>query len=180
MTTDSMQKLTEESNYDLLSQIFKIFQFNSVAHCCPTVWDPMNRSTPGLPVHHQLVEFTQIHVQRVSDAIRPSHPRSSSSLPAPNLSQHQSFANEWTFCMRWPKYWSFSISIIPSKEHPGPISFRMDWWISLQSKGLSGVLSNTTVQKHQFFGIQPSSQSNSHMHTWSQETALTRRTLLAK
>ena len=75
------------------------------------------------------------------------------------------FSNESTLHMRWPKYWSFSFSIIPSKEHPGLISFRMDWWISLQSKGLSRVFSNTTVQKHQFFGAQPSSQSNSHIHT---------------
>ena len=74
------------------------------------------------------------------------------------------FSNESTLCMRWPKYWSFSIS--PSKEHPGLISFRMDWWISLQSKGLSRVFSNTTVQKHPFFGTQLSSPSNSHIHTW--------------
>ena len=75
------------------------------------------------------------------------------------------FSNESTLCMRWPKYWSFSFSIIPSKEHPGLISFRMDWLISLQSKGLSRVFSKTTVQKHQFFSAQPSSQSNSHIHT---------------
>ena len=62
------------------------------------------------------------------------------------------FSNESTFCMRWPKDWSFSLSISPSNEHPGLVSFRMDWWISLQSKGLSRVFSNTTVQKHQFFG----------------------------
>ena len=66
-------------------------------------------------------------------------------------------------------HWSFSFSIIPSKEIPGLISFRMDWWISLQSKGLSRVFSNTTVQKHPFFGTQPSSQSNSRIHTWPQE-----------
>ena len=64
--------------------------------------------------------------------------------------------------MRWPKYWSFNFSIIPSKEIPGLISFRMDW---LQPKGLSRVFSNTTVQKHQFFGAQLSSQSNTHIHT---------------
>ena len=79
------------------------------------------------------------------------------------------FSNESTLRRRWLKYWSFSFSIIPSKEIPGLISFRMDWWISLQSKGLSRVFSNTTVQKHQFFGAQPSSQSNSHIHTWPQE-----------
>ena len=75
------------------------------------------------------------------------------------------FSSESTLHMRWPKYWSFSFSIIPSKEHPRLISFRMDWLDSLQSKGLSRVFSNTTVQKHQFFGAQPSSQSNSHIHT---------------
>ena len=79
------------------------------------------------------------------------------------------FSNESTFLMRWPKYWSFSFSISPSKEHPGLISFRMTGWISLQSKGLSRIFSNTTVQKHQFISAQPSSQSNSHIHTWPQE-----------
>ena len=79
------------------------------------------------------------------------------------------FSNESTIHMRWPKYWSFSFSIIPSKEIPGLISFRMDWLISLQSKGLSRVFSNTTVQKHQFFSTQLSSQSNSQIHTWPQE-----------
>ena len=69
---------------------FSSVQFSSVAQSCPTLWDPMNYSTPGLPVHHQLPEFTQTHVHRVSDAIRPSHPLSSSSPPAPNLSQLQS------------------------------------------------------------------------------------------
>ena len=65
-------------------------QFNSVAQSCPTLCDPMNRSTPGLPVHHQLPEFAQTHVHRVRDAIQPSHPQSSPSPPAPNPSQHQS------------------------------------------------------------------------------------------
>ena len=80
----------------------------------------MNCSTPSLPVHHQLPEFTQTHVHRVGDAIQPSHPLSSSSPPAPNPSQHQSFPMS-QLCMRWPKDWSFSFSIIPSKEHPGLI-----------------------------------------------------------
>ena len=75
------------------------------------------------------------------------------------------FSNEPTLCMRWPKYWSFSFSIIPSKEIPGLISFRMDWLDLLAVKGLSRVFLNTTVQKHQFFGTQLSSQSNSHIHT---------------
>ena len=75
------------------------------------------------------------------------------------------FSNESVLCIRGPKNWNFSFSISPSNEYSGLISFRMDWCISLQSKGLSRVFSNTTVQKHQFFGAQPSSQSNSHIHT---------------
>ena len=87
----------------------------------------MNHSTPGLPVHHQLPEFTQTHVHRVSDAIQPSHPLSSSSPPAPIPPSIRVFSNESTLRMRWPKYWSFRFSISPSNEHPGLISFRMDW-----------------------------------------------------
>ena len=83
------------------------------------------------------------------------------SLPASEF-----FSNESTLHIRWPKYWSFSFNIIPSKEHPGLISFRMDWLDLLAVKGLSRVFANITVQKHQFFGAQLSSQSNSHIHTW--------------
>ena len=86
----------------------------------------MDYSTPGLPVHHQLPEFTQTHVHQVSDAIQPSHPLSSPSPPAFNLSQHQVFSNESALHIRWPKYSSFSVNISSSNEHPGLISFRMD------------------------------------------------------
>ena len=85
----------------------------------------MNHSTPGLPVHHQLPEFTQTHVHPVGDAIQPSHPLLSPSPAAPNPSQHQGLSNESTLRWRWPKYWTFSFSISPSNEHPGLISFRM-------------------------------------------------------
>ena len=102
-------------------------QFSSVAHSCPTLCSLMNSSTPGLPVHHQLPEFTQTHVHRVSDTIQPSHPLSSPSPPAPIPPSIKVFSNESTLCMRWPKYWSFSFSIILSKEHLGLISFGMDW-----------------------------------------------------
>ena len=91
------------------------------------------------------------------------------------------FSNESTLHVRHPKYWSFSFSIIPSKEIPGLISFRMDWLDLLAVQGLSGVFSNTTVQKHQFFGTQPSSQSNSHPYTTTGKAiSLTRRTFVGK
>ena len=93
-------------------------QFSSVTQSCPTLCEPMNRSTPGLPVHHQLPEFIQTHVHRVSDAIQPSYPLSSPSPPVPNPSQHQGLFQWTTLPMRWPEYWSFSFSIIPSKEIP--------------------------------------------------------------
>ena len=110
-------------------------QFSSVAQSCLTLWDTMNCSTPGLPVHHQLPEFTQTHVHRVSDANQPSHPLSFPSPPAPNPSQHQNLFNESTLHVRWPQYWSFSFSIILSKEHPGLISLRMDWLDLLAVQG---------------------------------------------
>ena len=141
-----------------MSQIYSSVQFNSVTQSCPTLWDPMNCSTPGLPAHHQLPEFTQTHVHRVGDAIQPSHPLSSPSPLVPIPPSIRVFSNRSTLCMRWLKYWSFSFSIIPSTEVPGLISLRMDWLDLLAVQG-------TTVQKHQFFGTQPSSQSNSHIHT---------------
>ena len=141
-------------------------QFSSVAQSCPTLFDPMNRSTPGLPVHHQLLEFTQTHVHQVSDAIQPSRPLSSPSPPAPNPSQHQSLFQWVNPSQEVAKVLEFQL--YPKKSQGWSPS---EWtgWISLQSKGLSRVFSNTTVQKHQFFGAQPSSQSNSHIHTWPQE-----------
>ena len=100
-----------------LSKLFSLHvQFSSVTQSCPTLCDPMNHSTPGLPVHHQLPEFTQTHVHRVGDAIQPSHPLSSPSPPAPNPPSIRVFSNESTLRMRWPEYWSFSFSISPSKE----------------------------------------------------------------
>src|SRR5574337_310732 len=98
----------------------------------------MNHRTPGLPVHHQLLEFIQTHVHRVHDAIQPSHPLLSPSPPAPILPSIRVFSNESTLRMRWPKYWSFSFSIIPSKEILRLISFRMDWLDLLAVQGKIG------------------------------------------
>ena len=109
-------------------------QFSSVAQSCPTVCDPMNHSTPGLPVHRHLPEFTQTHVHRVGDGIQPSHPLCPLLLP-PIPPSIRVFSNESALCMRWPRYWRFSFSISPSSEHPGLISFRMDWLDLLAVQG---------------------------------------------
>ena len=142
----------------------KVAQFSSVAQSCPTLCDPMIPSMPGLPVHQQLLEFTQT---RVGDASQLSHPLSSPFPPALNPSQHQGL-------FKW-------VSPIPSGGQSIGVSAStsflpvntQDWsplgwtgWISSQSKGLSRVFSNTTVQKHRFFGAQLSLQSSSHIHTW--------------
>ena len=148
-----------------------LHQFSSVQSLSHVrLCDPMNRSMPGLPVHHQLLESTQTHVHRVSDAIQPSHPLSSPSPPAPNPSQHESFPMSQLFAWGGQSTGVSALASflpIPSKEILGLISFRMDLLDLLAvSKGLSRVFSNTTVSTHQFFGTQPSSQSNSHIHTW--------------
>ena len=121
-------------------------QFSSAAQLCPTLWDPMNRSMPGLPVHHQLPEFIQTHVHRVGDAIQPSHPLSSSSLLPSILPSIRVFSNESTLHMRWPKYWSFSFSISPSHEHPGLISFRMDWLDPEIQRNLKSLLQHHSLK----------------------------------
>ena len=128
----------------------------------------MNRSTPGLPVHHQLPEFIQTHVHRVSDAIQPSHPLSSPSPPAFNL-QSGSFPVSQLFASGGQNIGvSASASVLPMNIQAWfPLGSTS--WISLQCKGLSRVFFNTTVQKHQFFGAQLSLPSNSHIHTWPLE-----------
>ena len=115
---------------------FGSVQFGSVAQSCPTLCDPMDCNTPGLPVHHQLPEFTQTHVHRVSDAIQPSHPLSSPSPPPLNLPSLRVFSNHSGLRIRWPKYWSFSLSISPSNEYSGLTSFRIDWFDLLAVQGV--------------------------------------------
>ena len=141
----------------------------------------MNHSMPGLPVHHQLPEFTQTHIHQVGDAIQPSHPLSSPSPPAHIPPNFRVFSNESTLHMTWPKYWSFSFSIIPSKEIPGLISFRMDWLDLLAVQGTFKSLQHhsskaSILQRSAFFTVQ---LSHPYMTT-GKTIALTRRTLVSK
>ena len=145
-------------------------QFSSVAQSCPTLCNPMNHSTPGLPVHYKLLEFTQPHAHRVGDAIQRSHP-----LLPPFSSCVQSFPASGSFPMSQLFTGggqsigvSASASVLPmNTQDLSPLGWT--GWVFLKSKGQSRVFSNTTVQKHQFFGAQLSSQSNSHIHTWPLE-----------
>ena len=136
-----------------------LIQFSSVAQSCPTLWDPMNHGTPGLHVHHQLLEFTQTYVHRVSDAIQPYHLLSSPSPPAPNPSQHQSFPISQLFT-------SGGQSIGVSASTPVLPMNTQDWsplgrtgWISLQSKGPLKSL----LQHHGSFR---------HIHSYLKQTAV--------
>ena len=157
-------------------------QFSSVTQSYLSVCDCIAYSTPGFPVHHQLLELAQTHVHWVSDAIQPSHPLSSPSPPTFNLSQHQGLSNESILWIRWPKFWGFSVSISPSNEYSGLISFRMDW---LDLLSVQGTLKNL-LQHHSskasvlwcstFFVVQ---LSHPYMTT-GKTIAFTRQTLVGK
>ena len=145
----------------------------------------MDCSTPGLPVHPQLPEFTQTLVHRVGDAIQSSHPLLSPSPPTFNLSSIRVFSHESVLPIRWPKYWSFSFTISPSNEYSGLISFRMDWLDLLAAQGTLKSLphhsSKASILQHQFlvlafFIVQP---SHPYMTT-GKTIALTRWTFVAK
>ena len=163
-------------------QLLQLLQFSSVTQLHPTLCDPMNRSTPGLPVHHQLLEYTQTHIHRVGDAIQPSHPLSFPSPPAPIPPSIRVFSNESPLLMRWPKYWSFSFRIIPSKEIPGLISFRMDWLDLLAIQGTHKSLLKhhsskaSILQCSAFFTVQ---LSHPYMTT-GKTMALTRQAFVGK
>ena len=157
-------------------------QFSSVTQSCLTFFNPMDCSTPGLPVHCQLPEFTQTHVHWVRDAIQPCHPLSSPSLLASIFHNIRVFSNESVLCIRWPKYWSFSFSISPSNEHSRLISFRMDW---LDLLAVQGTL-KSLLQHHSSKAsiLQPSTLfivqlSHPHMTT-GKSIALTRQTFVGK
>ena len=142
----------------------------------------MDRSTPGCPVHHHILEFTQTHVHRVSDAIQPSHALSSPSLLPSIFPSIRVFSNESALHIRWPKFWSFSFNISPSNEYSGLISFRMDWLDLLAVQGtLKSLLqhhsSKASILQHSaFFTVQ---LSHPHMTT-GKTIALTRWTFVGK
>ena len=143
--------------------------FSSVAQSCLALCDPMNRSTPGLPVHRQLPEFSQTHVRRVGDALQPSHPLCPLLLLPPIPPSIRVFSSESTLCMRWPKYWSFSFSISPSKEHPGLISFRMAWLDLLAVQGTLKSLLQHHSSKPSVLWHSAFLTVHSHIHTWPLE-----------
>ena len=156
-----------------------ISQFSSVAQSCPAGCDPKDCSTPGFPVHHQLLEFTQTHVHRVGDASQPSHPLLS---PSPIVPRIRVFSNESALCIRWPKCWGFSFSISPSNEYSGLISFRMDWLDLLEDQGaLKSLLQHhnskaSILQCSAFFVVQLS-----HPYMTTERTIpLTRQTFVGK
>ena len=149
---------------------FSSVQFSSDTQSCPTLCDPMNCSTPGLPAHHQLPEFAQTHIHWVSDAIEPSHPLLSPLTCPQYLPESESFPMSQHFAWGGQSTRvSASASFLPKKSQGwSPLEWTGE--ISLQSKGCSRVFSNnTTCQKHQFFCAQFSSQSSFHIHTWPQE-----------
>ena len=154
-------------------------QFSLVAQSCPTLCDPMNRSTPGLPVHHQLPEFKLKSIESVmpSSHLILCHPLLLLPSNPPSI---RVFSNELTLRMRWPKYCSFSFSISPSNEHPGPISFRMDWLDLLAVQGtLKSLLQHhsskaSVLQCSAFFMVQ---LSHPYMTT-GKTIALSRQTFM--
>ena len=135
--------------------------FSSAAQSCPTLCNPMDCSTPGFPVHHQLLELPQTHVHQVGDAIQPSLPLSSPSPPAFNLTQHQGLFQWVSSCIRLAKYWSFNFSISPSNEYSGLISFRTDWFDLLAVQGTLKSL----LQHHSSKSINSSALSFLHSPT---------------
>ena len=158
-------------------------QLSSITQSCPTLWDTMDCSMPGLPVHHQPLEFTQTHIHWVSDAIQPSHPLLFHSPPAFKLSQHQGLFNKLVHHIRWPKYWSFSFSISPSNEYSGLISFKMEYLdlLAVQGTCLKSLLQHhsseaSVLQCSAFFIVQP---SHPYMTT-GKTIALTWQTIVGK
>ena len=157
-------------------------QFTSVTQSCPTVYDCMDYSTPGFPVHHQLPELAQTHVHQVTDAIQQSYHLLSPSPPAFSLSQHQGLYQESVLPIRWPKYWTFSFSISPTNDYLGLTFFRIDWFDLLAvQRILKSLLQHhsskaSILQGSAFFRVQ---LTHPYMTT-GKTIALTRQTFVSK
>ena len=170
--TSTIRDCFSSTGYRLVSWVrllvcgLVFIQFSSAAQSCLTLYSLMDCHTPDFPVLHQLLELAQTHIHWVDDAIQPSHPLLSPSPPAFNLSQHQGLFQWVSSSHQVAIVLDFSFSISPSVNIQDWSPLELTGWISLQSKGLSRVFCNTTVQKHQFFGTQLSLWSNSHIHTW--------------
>ena len=174
---------TDWTNQNILAfQYFQSIQFSSVTQSCPTLYNPMDCSTPGLPVHHQLLEFTHTQVHWVGDAIQHLILCRPLLLPPSTFPSIRVFSSESVLWIRWPKYWSFSCSISPSNEYSGLISFRMDWLDLLAVQGtLKSLLQHqswkaSTLQHSAFFIVQ---LSHPYMTT-GKTIALTRWTFVGK
>ena len=159
-----------------------LIQFSSVAQSHQTLCNPTDCSTPGFPVHHQLLDLAQTHVHRVGDAVQPHHPVILFSSSLQSFPASGSFSNESVPSIRWSKYWSFSFSIGPSNEYPGLISFTIDWFDLLEVQGtLKSLLQHqgskaSILQSSTFFRIQ---LSHPNMTT-GKTIALTRWTFVSK
>ena len=163
METNKWHLLRATDNHLNFSTVDKD-QFSPASQLCPTLCNPMDCSMPGFPAHHQLPELTQFHVHWVSDCIQPSHPLLSPSFPAFNLSQPQGLFQWVSSSHQVAKVLEFQLQYQSFQW-----IFGIDFWLvwsPCSPRGLSRIFTNTTVQKHQFFGAQPSLWSNSHIHAW--------------
>ena len=154
----------------------------SPVQSCPTLCNPTDCSMPGFPVDHQLMELAQTPVHWVGDAIQPSHPLSFPSPPASSPPSIRVFPMSWFPASGGQSIGATALASVPPMNIQDWFPLGWTGWISLQSKGLSRVFSNNTVQKHQFSGAQLSLWSKSHIHTWlpGKSIALTRQTFVGK
>ena len=146
----------------IVHKILPSVQFSSATQSCQTLCDPMDCSTPGFPVHHQLPELAQTHIHRVSNAIQPSHPLLLLPSFFPSI---RVFSNESVLHIRWPKYWSFSFGMSPSNEYSGLISFRIDWFDLLAVQETLRSLLQHCSSKASILQCSAFFMSNSHIHT---------------
>ena len=165
-TSNKIMNQSSQGNMSFVVSAFSSVQLLSRVRLFATPWITPCQASLSITISQSSLRLTSIESMMPSSHLILCRPLF---LLPPIPPSIRVFSNESTLRMRWPEYWSFSFSIIPSKEHPRLIAFRMDWLDLLAVQGTPRVFSKTTVQKHQFFRAQPSSQSNSHIHTWPLE-----------